>query len=262
MIMRTAKLLLVPCLVFLGISGAAFSSTDPAPAAGPGAGRGGGGVSDRFEGIESLPVCACSDIAYTDLFRSEGLGYVTSAEFAKAIRAVASGESRYSPAEIPGAWRVAAADWGASRSGTAVLKFLEDREACIPALIYLASMEYRSSSGRRDVKPAFPLFVREATRDLAARAAAKRDLAVGFAKRENAIAAKIREAERMGAGECAPGAVASARTELERARRKAVEIRFSLKEAESGFRNAERSAETILTWQQFAAKTGRRCYAE
>ncbi len=262
MIMRTTKLLLAMCLVLLVISGAAFSSTDPVPTAGPGGDGWGGNAAARLEGIESLPVCACSDIAYTDIFRSEGLGYVTSAEFAKAIRAVASGESRYSPAEIPGAWRVAAADWGTSRTGTAVLKLLEDREACIPALIYLASMEYRLLSGRRDVKPAFPLFVREATHDLAARAAAKRDLAVSFAKRESAIAAKILEAERMGAGGCAPGAVAGAKAELERARRKAVEIRFSLKEAESGFQNAERSAETILTWQQFAAKTGRRCYAE
>ncbi len=209
-----------------------------------------------------MPVCGCADIAYTDVFRSEGLGYITSAEFAKAVRAVANGESRYSPEDIPQSWRAVAADWGASRSGVAGLRLLQDKEACIPALVYLASMEYRQRSGRRDVKPAFPLYVREATQDLAGRAAAKRDLAVSFAKRESTIAAKIVEAERMGAAECAPGAVASAKAELERARRKAVEIRFSLKEAESGFQSAERSAETILTWQQFAAKTGRRCYTE
>ncbi len=260
--MRAVKLSIVTCLVLLCVSGTAFSSTDPAPNAGAGTEVRVTGPSDQAQGIESVPVCGCADIAYTDVFKSEGLGYISSQEFAGAIRAVANGESRYSPEEIPRAWRVAAANWGASSSGVAGLELLQDKDACIPALVYLASMEYRLRSGRREMRPAFPLFVREATKDLAARAAAKRDLAVSFAKRESSIAAKILEAERMGAGGCAPKAVADAKAELAHARRNAVEIRFSMKETESTFRNAERSAETILTWQQFAAKAGRRCYAE
>ncbi len=260
--MRTVGFLLSTFLALLAVSGIAFSATVPASTASQGPDQPAIGASASPEGIESVPACSCSDIAYTDVFKSRGFEYVTSPEFAKAVRAVASGESRYSPEEIPRGWLAAAQDWGASTSGVAGLRLLQDRDACIPALVYLASMEYRLSSGHKEAKPVFPLFVREATHDLWARAAAKRDRAVSFAKREDAIAAKILEAERMGAGGCAPGAVANARTELERARQKAVQIRYSLQEAESGFQSAERSADTILTWQQVALRTGRRCYAE
>ncbi len=258
--MTTGKPLAVACLMLIAVSGTAFASTDGPSAGSPGADSMQIDTSPRLEA--SGPACGCADIAFTDVFTSERLAYVTAPEFAEALRAVARGESRYSPGEIPAGWQAAAEDWGSSRSGLAGLRLLQDSEACIPALIYLASMEYRLRLGRPGLKPVFPVFVRKATQDLAERAAAKGRLAGRFAQRRDAIAAKIQEAERMGAASCAPGALADAKAELDRARRGAGEVRSSLRDTESAFYSAERAADTILARQRFASRMGRRCYAE
>ncbi len=260
--MGTRTVLAVACSMLLTVSTIAFSSTDGAPGAGPAAEPRTGGVSARIGGNDISPACGFSDIAYSGVFRTEGLDYVTTAQFAAALRAVARGESRYSPAEIPQSWRAVAADWDTSRPGTDRLKALGDRGSNIPALVYLASMEYRLQAHRPKLKPAYPVLVRAATRDLEGRLAAKQALAARFAERTDAIGVKLYEAEIMGASGCAPGAVADARAELEQARRQAGDIRSSVQETESSFRKAERWAEMLLSRQRYASMRGLKCYAE
>ncbi len=260
--MRTRTPLAVACLLLITLPAIAISSTDGAPAASPAAESRSGDAASRLAGADVTPACGFSDIAYSDVFRSEGLAYVTSTEFAAALRAVANGDSKYSPAEIPQSWRTAAADWDGTRPGLERLKSLGDRGSNIPALIYLASMEYRLRAGRPQLKPAYPVLVREATRDLEGRFAAKRQLAARFAERSDAIGVKLYQAELMGAAGCAPGAVADAKAQLDEARREARDVRSSVKDAESSFLKAERFAEMLLTRQQFASKRGLKCYAE
>jgi len=260
--MRTRSAVTAACLLLLTISGTAFPSTDAPPSASPAVDNRGSDASAGFAGAGALPACRFSDIAYSDTFRSEGLGYVTSAEFAAALRAVANGDSKYSPAEIPQSWRAAVAEWDGSRPGLEKLKALGDRRSNIPALIYLASMEYRSKARSPQLKPAYPVLVRAATRDLEGRIAAKQQLAGKFAERTDAIGVKLYTAELMGAAGCAPGAVADAKAELDLARREATDLRYSVQDTESSFRKAERFAEMLLARQQFASKKGLKCYAE
>lgn len=280
--MKVARALIVTCLLLIVVSGIAFSSTDAPPGVNPGTDRGRSDISPARNAAESPPGCGCSDIAYTDIFKSKGLGYVTSMEFGMAVRAVVNGDSRYSPSEIPGSWRVAAADWGAFvapraakgsdaahstalsslRPGFEGVELLKDSESCSPPLIYLASLEYRSRVGRPELTPAFPKLVREATHDLVARAEAKTQLAGRFTERAGAIVTKIREAERMGAGDCAPGKLEEAKAEVSRARREAADVRSSVQETESAFLKAEQAANVLLAGQRFALKKGLKCYPE
>jgi hypothetical protein len=51
------------------------------------------------------------DIAHTELFRSKGLSYVHSREFAESVCAVASGTSPFSPDPVPPRWITVAATW-------------------------------------------------------------------------------------------------------------------------------------------------------
>jgi hypothetical protein len=126
--------------------------------------------------------CGCADIARMEIFRTRGLDYTSSRGFADAIVAVASGASGYSPAEIPPSWRAVALEWSAAVEaqsvdasgrpeagipGTAVekMKFAGSAETCAPALLYLASLEYRARIGNDGLAPVFPRVVRESTRD-------------------------------------------------------------------------------------------------
>ncbi|NJD63552.1 MAG: hypothetical protein FIA93_12640, partial [Deltaproteobacteria bacterium] len=109
------------------------------------------------------PGGACPELAYTDSFKARGLGYVYTEEFADAVNAVASGASAYSPQEIPAGWKSAAAEWrayiaahpagGAGTMQTTAAAGLQggmtadpylSKDACSPALLYLASLQYRS----------------------------------------------------------------------------------------------------------------------
>ena len=260
--MRTRTALSAACLLLLTVSGTAYSSTDGPPSASPAADKRGSEAAARLGGAAALPACSFSDVAYSDTFRAEGLGYVTSAEFAAALRAVVNGDSKYSPAEIPQSWRVAAAEWDGSRPGLERLKALGDRGSNIPALIYLASMEYRWKARRPQLKPAYPVLVRAATRDLEGRVAAKQQLAGRFAERMDAIGVKLYEAELMGAAGCAPGAVADAKAELDMARRGVTDVRSSVQDTESSLLKAERFAEMLVVRQRFASQRGLKCYAE
>ncbi len=262
--MKTARALIgmAILLLLLLVPANALSAADALPSARPGAEATASVLQPSPEGLVAALAFACANIAYTDVFRSENPAYVLTPEFGRAVRAVANGESRYSPEEIPAGWWTAAGNRGSSRTGAEGLRLPGEWEACVPALVYLASMEYRSRLGRPALKPVFPVLVRMATRDLAVRAESRRQLAAGFAEREGAIAAKIREAERMGAGGCAPAAVADAKAELGRARRMSAEVRSGVDDTESAFRSAERLAEAILSRQQVASRTGFWCYAE
>ena len=111
----------------------------------------------------SAPSGGCPDRAYTEIFQSKGLGYVHSREFAEAVRDVAIGASKYSPKEIPATWRDDAENW--IGPGSEKLPFHRGDDACNPALVYMASMEYRARPGHEDVTPVFPRNVRAATRE-------------------------------------------------------------------------------------------------
>lgn len=205
--------------------------------------------------------CACA--VFTDVFRARKLDYARSPEFADAIRAVAGGTSRYSPSEIPADWATVAEEWGrhlaTHREGEALPDFSGDvagggegmirvageRESLVPALVYLASMEYRLRGGRRDVIPVFPWILRKAYAELEDRIAAKRRLAGEFDNRAAAIAAKISDAERSGAGDHAPDIVARAKFELALACRDAKNVHSSVRETGAAFDRAEKLAEAI-----------------
>lgn len=236
-----------------------------------------GHAGDRYGSIDkadSRPSLSCADVAYTDIFRARRLEYVHSPEFAEAVRFVVSGASRYSPAEIPAAWTTIATEWsrhlGSHREGAAgpavSAEFTDDRagdgglhllregESLAPALVYLASMEYRSRRGHEDVTPVFPWVLRQAYADLDNRVAAKRQSAKGFSKRAAAIAAKISDAERKGAGDDAPDLVTRAKSALDCACRDAMGFHASVRETEAAFDSAERAAEAISARDRYRSK--------
>ncbi len=270
--MKKFVTLSVSAWVLAILSGIGFAS-------GPGAVPAGFG-SVLPDGAIQFGAPACPDIASTDIFRSKGLEYATSKEFAEAVVAVASGSSRYSPEEIPAEWRTTAAEWRAyvkaypassasaagspyaSLPGADQTMFLESRESCAPSLLYLASLEYRARMGNEEIRPVFPHVVRAGTHDLSVRIAEKRRMDGIFAKRAEEIASRIAEAERLGAGECAPGGIARAKMDLERARRESVGIRTGVGETEALFVNVAGYADSLLKHQQFASRKGIRCFAD
>lgn len=126
--------------------------------------------------------CGCAEIAKTEIYRREGLDYVASREFAEAMAAVATGASMYAPTEVPASWRTVAAEWTASMDaysgrGTQVadarvsmpvpekMNYFERPETCAPALLYLASLEYRARTGNDRIVPVFPRVARASTRE-------------------------------------------------------------------------------------------------
>ncbi|MGE5188654.1 MAG: hypothetical protein ACM3NF_01215 [Gemmatimonadota bacterium] len=115
----------------------------------------------------------------------------------------------------------------------------------MPALIYLASIEYRLRQAREDITPVFPWIMRMARVELEGRLAEKRQLREEFSKRATAIAAKISEAERRGAGDQAPDVIARAKFELAFACRDVTDIHFSVEETAAAFDRAERFADSV-----------------
>jgi hypothetical protein len=232
----------------------------------------GADLSYGFANVLSPPAGGCPELAYTESFKARGLGYVYTTEFAEAVHAVANGKSTYSPQEIPPGWRAAAAEWRAylaahpaavpgSPAGPAADPYL-GKDACSPALLYLASLEYRSRAGHQGVTPVFPRIVRTAVGDLGAQAAAKSRMAATYAKRSALIGAKIADAERMGAMECSPSELVRAKAELDRARHDAAGIRSGIRETDASFARAEQIADALLANRQFASRKGIKCYPE
>jgi hypothetical protein len=228
---------------------------------------------------DSVPACGCPDLVYTDVFKARRLGYVNSPEFADAIRAVASGKSLYSPPEIPNGWLEAAKGWSAfvAAHPKGVSEPLDpartmgfgtrldpepflSKDACVPALLYLASLEYRSRQGNWDLTPVFPHLVRTAIFDLGTQIVVKNRNTPAYAKRTVAVMAKISKAEKMGAGDCEPTELARTKAALDHARRDAAGVRASVEETDASFSNAERLADSLLTKRQYAMAKGFICY--
>jgi hypothetical protein len=267
---KNSFMVVVACLLLAGIAETGNSSPDIA------------GIEMQAGDFKMLsphsfwPSGGCPDIAHTKTFQGKGLGYVTSPEFADAIRAVAVGASEYSPAEIPPDWRVAAESWieyaslipgeeNPPLSPIALfqlrgeeLQFPNGKYACRPDLLYLASLEYRKMQRQENLSPVFPRIVQAATKDLQEVIAAKRQMARRFATRSAVIGSKIAEAERKGAADCSPDKVARAKRELERAFIEARMVRSPLSETVSSFDRAERTAESLVP-RRFASSRGGGC---
>jgi hypothetical protein len=227
------------------------------------------------------PGGACPELAYTDSFKARGLGYVYTEEFAEAVSSVASGASTYSPQEIPAGWKTAAAEWRAYvaahpageagtmptttatglQGGLTADPYLS-KGACSPALLYLASLQYRSRVGGQGVTPVFPRIVKAGVMELGTQTVAKSRMAATYAKRGALIGEKIADAERMGAMDCTPGELARAKAELDRARRDAAGIRSGIQETDASFARAEQIADALLANRQFASRKGIRCFPE
>jgi hypothetical protein len=225
-----------------------------------------------------LPSCGCPDIAYTNTFRSGGLGYVASEEFADAIHAVANGSSEYSPQVIPADWRTAAESWIEYRkvileqeanevAVTAVFQlqdgemfqFPKGKYACSPSLVHFASLEFIKKRRQRILTPVSTEAVHKAIKELEAIMDAKRKMAPRLAARARAIASRIKEAERMGAGDCSPGDVSRTKAELEQAFMEARTTRSAPSETVASFDRAERFADYLLSERRFASSSGGRC---
>jgi hypothetical protein len=254
MTMRAILAAFVLCLLVL-VTGSAWSSSDA-----PG---------------------ACPELAFTDSFKARGLGYVYTEEFAEAVSAVASGASTYSPPEIPSGWRTAAVEWrayvaahpagGAETMQTTPAPALPgalsadpylSKDACSPALLYLASLHYRSRTGGQGATPVFPRIVKSGVMELGTQVVAKRRMTATYAKRGALIGEKIADAERMGAKDCSPSELARAKAELDRARVDAAGIRSGIEETDASFARAEQIADALLANRQFASRTGIKCIPE
>jgi hypothetical protein len=254
--MRTVLGVFVSCLLLSGVTATAFPFSDSLASVGTRAYRQGNDIADNPGREASPPASGCPDLAYTEIFQSKGLGYVHSREFAEAVRAVALGASKYSPEEIPASWRDDAENW--IGPGSEMLPFHKGEDACNPALLYLASMEYRARPGHEGVTPVFPLNVRAATRE--ARVVAEWKKAGPFAERAAAVEFKIAVAERMGAGDCTRIELESAKLLLDRARNVAAASRNNTEGAE-WLGRAERNADSLLANRQFAFRQGVGCTA-
>ncbi len=268
------------CLLVL-LTGYAFSAGESPGILGAISESRGEDLSQKMGKGVTVPAFGCPDLAYTDTFKAKDLGYIYSAGFAESINAVASGNSTYSPPEIPAAWKAAAVEWReyleaypegeagqsrqpafTSREGRFEIEPLLSKEACTPALLYLASLDYRAKAGNKGVTPVFPRVVRSAVIDLGTQVVAKNRMSPTFARRAAAVMAKITEAERMGAKDCQPGELAQAKAELSRARADAAAVRKGVQETDAAFAKAEQAADSLLTKRQFAMQKGFKCYPE
>jgi hypothetical protein len=268
MAMRIMRAAFVLCLL-ASTAGNAFSSGELPGSVGIVGDKMGSDILFGLGPDASSPACGCPDLAYTEPFKAKGLGYVDTREFAEAVHAVASGNSRYSPREIPPGWQAAEAAWRrvlAAHTNVAAelapartfmtqldAKPFFGKEACSPPLLYLASLEYRSMPGHQGVTPVFPRLVRAAAFDLGTRVVAKSRMAGNYAKRIAAIGVKIAEAERMGAEASAPRELSRAKSELDRARMDATGVRSGIQDTEASFARAEQTA-GILLGNQFASR--------
>lgn len=256
----------VLCLLLIMKAGLVYPSDDSPASASAVVEKHVSGRSGSLETANFKPSCTCCDVAYMDTFKYGQLLYARSPEFLEAVHMVASGNSKYSPKggeDIPFAkWKAFATEMlrhstadvsealGTSPSaaspdvGTGIdaLSALNQRQCMIPALIYLASLEYRSRSGQAGIRPIFPRLFRAAVDELDGRLAEKRRMAETFAKRAAAVRSMIAEAERTVARKCSPDELALAKSELERACRDALGVRASLMETDVAFARAEKVA--------------------
>lgn len=233
----------------------------------------------RMEGFN-----LCPSIAETAQVKGRAIDYVRTREFAEAVSAVANGTSRFAPTTLPGEWKVAAADWKTSVAATgkpriAVVSEADAQRAvlvsptgvpmgfgmdrsCDPQLLFRASIEYRTRVGQEDLPLLYPHVVRQAASGIGETVTAKLDVAARNAKRLEDTALRIRQAERMGAGECQPQELARAKAELAVARDGIAEIDFNPGVTEMVLARADALSGNLLTARRYAASRGIRCVSE
>jgi hypothetical protein len=238
----------------------------------------------------------CPDIAIMPEFRSGGLDYVHSVEFADAVYAVASGTSKYSPEAVPPEWMATASRWwrhvvvketatisipratntlrsigeaGSTTAGLHEIRLLSPTgegidleqagltgESCSPSLLFRASLEYRNRTGHSDAKLVYPYKVRTAAQGLGDSIRVKLEMAKKFANRANKITEMIARAEKMGAANCQQEELAMAKYELSHTRRLLADIHTDTQETEASLTKVELAAGSILRMHRLASSRG------
>ena len=269
--MRAFSVACVVCLMLAGRVGMVYPSDDAPVWGSASADRDSGDISGNPGQVAFKPSCTCCDIAYMDTFIGNRLMYAQTPEFLDAVRTVASGDSKYSPRaceEIPYArWKdfavemrrhsatheldaagvlpsAVSSDVGTEFNG---LRALSDGKCMIPALIYLASLEYRLKSGGAGIKPIYPRLLRAAAAELNGRLAEKNRMAERFAQRAASIRSTIVKAERTIARGLPSDDLTRAKSELETAISSALGVRVSLNETDAAFSRAEQFARRLPT---------------
>ena len=249
--MKTVRYLLFGVLLGIAAAGAARA------AGGSGPGPGGDTPSPPRTFL-------CPDLASTDLFRSNGLEYVHSLEFAEAMATVARGASIFAQQPVPSEWNsivaqwylhLAAADAAASAGGPASQpwkRFSAEEEPCDPVLIHKASLEYRARHGNGKTGVVYPYYVPMGAAELQETIGRLDDLS-------DRVASKIGLAVRMGALLCSPEDIARAEQALERARRTAAAHHYDPDYAERPFLAAERMADDLVESRRIANAMGFVC---
>jgi len=233
------------------------------------AGLASGGASRAAPGGTPVPprYNLCPDLAWTETFRSNGLEFVHSLEFAEALASVVGGNSRYSPSTVPEEWRAASSMWflhvtahaseppenASPQSHRERFSAIED--ACDPQLLYRASLQYRSRAGNEKAGVVSPDHVSTAIREL-------EEAFSHLDTLYKEVAAKIVIAERMGASECSPSAVARAKAELAAAQRAAAGNHYDPASAYRSFRVADQAADDLIESRKFAKIRGLVCYSQ
>lgn len=237
-----AVLCILALAAFGAAGGVARAGCDP-PACDFGSRGVDGGV------LESGPF-GCPDIASTQTFREQELEYVHSQEFADAMTSVVEGSSRYSFAETPGTWDLAARGWrihllahrlGGGSPFDRVLdweRYRMDEEECSPYLVHLASREYARRRENRGVAVVYPFHVQMAVLDLA-------ESVAEYRARILAIRAILAKARRLEEGDLPGGGLDRAMAFLEEARRLVVS-QVDVDAVERAFDRAEEAARELM----------------
>jgi len=233
----------------------------------------------------------CPVIADTKKVQSRGIGYIRTREFAEAVKSVADGKSSYGPRNTPEEWKGAANLWGSSVASSGKAKIvvmpgevspgkrqvvllspsgatidparigLEER-SCNPELLFRASLEYRARRGQENTPLLYPHLVRDAAAGIGKTVTAKMEMAGRSATRLEETSKRIRQAERMGAGECQPKELARAKAELAVASRGITELDFDPSMTETVLARAETLSGNLLSERRYAASRGIRCLPE
>jgi hypothetical protein len=208
----------------------------------------------------------CPDLARTGLFRSKGLGYLHTLEFAEAVSAVAGGRSSFAPPPVPEDWKDASSRWlmhlmtheAGILPGSVLLPlgegFSSEESPCDPQLLHKSSLEYRSRPGNGSAGVVYPYYVPMAAHEL-------EKVILPHSVRAGRIAATIELAERMGAAACSPTLVEAAKEALDGARRAAAERHYDAVSLEPSFSDAERLADELSEGRRLAAAQGVPCVA-
>lgn len=232
--------------------------------------------------IQSAGFSLCPGIAETAQVRNKGIDYIRTREFTEAVRAVANGTSSFAPMRVPAEWKGAADLWGSSVTSNGMPRIavmqgeagpgdhrvvllspsgapldptrvgLEER-SCNSDLLFRASLEYRFRQGQEDAPLLYPHLVRKAASGIEKRIVAKMDAAARSAKRADEIAARIRQAEKTGAGECQPRELARAKAELAVAVGGISELEFDPGVTEAVLARAERASADLSTTGRYAS---------